>query len=74
MEVAQHFIDNLQGPATLGKEPVTEPIEVHQHHDDAYGTHEGHDLGQPSQIVFSLHNQLFWENYSLHQAASRTWR
>ena len=45
IEIDEYLTDNFQCPAAFSKEPIAEPIKVHQQNNDAYRPHKSHYFG-----------------------------
>ena len=53
----QNTVDNPECSAVVGQSFVTEPINVGNIADNAYGQNERDNLCQRPQIIFLLHNE-----------------
>ena len=56
LEVQQDSVHDSDVDTHVHECPVAEPVDVDYNKHDGNGTHELHDLGQSSQIIFLLHN------------------
>jgi hypothetical protein len=56
----QNTVDNPECSAVVGQSFVTEPINVGNIADNAYGQNERDNLCQRPQIIFLLHKYSFW--------------